>query len=137
MYEILNLLIRIYFTVFVFIFYILLISFFLEKISFLHLFFKDFNYKKSDSVAQGAALNYTTLYFIISCSICIYMIFFENNNLSIDAEVFIFILFLFINLFFSRILYEFCFHFQGRTKPTSFRKNFSKRVVKLKKKFGK
>jgi len=137
MFEILYLLIQIYFTVFAFIFYILIISLFLEKISILPFFFAHFNYKKSDSLAQGAALFYTILYFIISCSICIYMIFFKNINLSIDAKVFIFILFLFINLFFSRILYKFCFHFQGRTKPTSFRKNFSKRVVKLKKKFGK
>ena len=136
MIDFFNYIITIFLKIHLYIFYILCISFIIEKITSLHLLIKHFFIKKTFSMAKGAALNFKSLYFIFGIAVLGYNLFYLKNSPDNVPKWILFIFFSIIYYQFARLLYWFYFHFQGRKQPTELRKRFNKRYRKFKKKIN-
>lgn len=117
--------------------YALLISFILEKVGGLYLFFASFLEKKTDFRADGAASFWAVNYFLFGLAVASIDLFYYGQGPSEFPVWFLLGVFLLPYTAASRVVYLFIFHYQGRKKLMPARKDFNKHYRKLRRKLRK
>ena len=117
--------------------YVIIISFILEKIGNFYLFVNIFLDKKTDFLAEGAADSWFVYYLLFGIIVCSIDLFYFNNGPEGVSKWVLLLLFSICYLPLAFIVYKFIYHFQGRKKLTPFRKKFNKKYRSIKKKLKK